>query len=48
MERTIKDLGNAKVSRRSIKGIHNREEIKSDSAAIPSQVLGPVCTKMDV
>jgi hypothetical protein len=28
-------------------GRHNRKEIKSDSAATPSQVPGPVCTKMD-
>jgi hypothetical protein len=28
-------------------GRHNRKEIKSDSAATPSWVLGPVCTKMD-
>jgi hypothetical protein len=28
-------------------GRHNRKEIKSDSAATPSRVLGPVCTKMD-
>jgi hypothetical protein len=47
-ERTIKDLEKAKVSRRSIKGVHNRKEIKSDSVAIPSQVPELVCTKMDV
>jgi hypothetical protein len=40
-------LGKYKVSRRSSKGIHNRKEIKSDSAAIPSWVPRPVCTKMD-
>jgi hypothetical protein len=28
-------------------GRHNRKEIKSDSAATPSRVIGPVCTKMD-
>jgi hypothetical protein len=28
-------------------GCHNRKEIKSDSAATPSRVPGPVCTKMD-
>jgi hypothetical protein len=28
-------------------GRHNRNEIKSDSAATPSRVPGPVCTKMD-
>jgi hypothetical protein len=28
-------------------GRHNRKEIKSDSAATPSRVPGPVCTKMD-
>jgi hypothetical protein len=47
MERTIKDLGKAKVLTRSSKGVHNRKEINSDSAATSSQVLGPVCTKMD-
>jgi hypothetical protein len=47
LERTSKDLGKAKVLRRSSKGGHNRKEIKSDSAATPSHVLGPVCTKMD-
>jgi hypothetical protein len=47
LERTIKDLGKAKVSRRRNKGIHNKKEIKSDSAVIPSQVPGPVYTKMD-
>jgi hypothetical protein len=47
LERTSKDLGKAKVLRRSSKGGHNRKEIKSDSAATPSQVSGPVCTKMD-
>jgi hypothetical protein len=40
-------LGKAKVSRRSSKGVHNRKEIKSKSAATPSRVSGPVCTKMD-
>jgi hypothetical protein len=43
---TIKNLGKAKVSRRSSKGVHNKKEIKSDSAAVTSRVLGPVCTKM--
>jgi hypothetical protein len=47
LERTIKDLGKAKVLRRSSKGVHNRKEIKSESAATPSQVPGPVFTKMD-
>jgi hypothetical protein len=47
LERTNKDLGKAKVLRRSSKGGHNRKEIKSDSAATPSRVPGPVCTKMD-
>jgi hypothetical protein len=28
-------------------GRHNRKEIKSDSAATPSRVPGPVCTKID-
>jgi hypothetical protein len=28
-------------------GRHKRKEIKSDSAATPSRVSGPVCTKMD-
>jgi hypothetical protein len=28
-------------------GRHNRKEIKSDSAATPSRVPGPVYTKMD-
>jgi hypothetical protein len=28
-------------------GRHNRKKIKSDSAATPSRVPGPVCTKMD-
>jgi hypothetical protein len=37
LERTIKDLGEAKVSRRSSNGIHNRKYIKSDSAVIPSR-----------
>jgi hypothetical protein len=35
------------VLRRSSKGTHNRKEIMSDSAATPSRVPGPVCTKMD-
>jgi hypothetical protein len=47
LERTSKDLGKAKALRRSSKGSHNRKEIKSDSAATPSQVPGQVCTKMD-
>jgi hypothetical protein len=47
LERTIKDLGNAKVSRRRSKGAHNKKEIKSYSATIPSRVTGPVCPKMD-
>jgi hypothetical protein len=47
LERTIKDLEKAKVSRRRSKGTDNRKEIKSDSAVIPFQVLGPICTKMD-
>jgi hypothetical protein len=44
---TIKDLGKSKVSRKSSKDVHNRKEIKSNSAAIPSRVPGLVCTKMD-
>jgi hypothetical protein len=32
---------------RSSKGVHNMKEIKSDSAAIPSCVPRPICTKMD-
>jgi hypothetical protein len=47
LERIIRDMEKAKVSRRSSKDVHNRKEIKSDTAAIPSQVIGPVCTKMD-
>jgi hypothetical protein len=35
LERTIKDLEKAKVSRRRSKGIHNRKEIKSNLAEIP-------------
>jgi hypothetical protein len=35
------------VLRRSSKGVHNRKEIKSESAATLSRVPGPVCTKMD-
>jgi hypothetical protein len=38
LERTSKDLGKAKVLRRSSKGIHNRKEIKSESAVTPSRV----------
>jgi hypothetical protein len=44
---TSKDLGKGKVLRRSSKGVHNRKEIKSESAATPSRVPGPVCTTMD-
>jgi hypothetical protein len=40
-------LGKTKVLRRSSKGVHNRKEIKSESAATLSRVLGPVYTKMD-
>jgi hypothetical protein len=47
LERTSKDLGKVKVLRRSSKDGHNRKEIKSDLAATPSRVPGPVCTKMD-
>jgi hypothetical protein len=47
LEIIIKELGEANVSKRRSKGVHNRKEIKSDSDAIPSQVLGPVCAKMD-
>jgi hypothetical protein len=47
LERTNKDLGKAKVLRRSSKGVHNRKEIKSESATTPSRVPGPVCTEMD-
>jgi hypothetical protein len=35
LESTNKDLGKAKGLRRSSKGIHNRKDIKSDSATIP-------------
>jgi hypothetical protein len=35
---TNKDLGKAKGFRRSSKGVHNRKDIKSDSAVIPSRV----------
>jgi hypothetical protein len=38
LERTSKHLG---------KGVHNMEEIKSNSTAISYQVLRPVCIKMD-
>jgi hypothetical protein len=38
LERTSKDLEKAKVLRRSSKGVHNRKEIKSKSAATPSRV----------
>jgi hypothetical protein len=47
LERTSKDLGKAKVLRRSSKGVHNRKEIKSESAVTPSRVPGPVYIKMD-
>jgi hypothetical protein len=47
MERTRKDMGKAKVSRTSSKGVLNKKEIKSDSATVLSRVLGPVYTKMD-
>jgi hypothetical protein len=47
LERAIKDLGNAKVSRRRSKGVHNKKEIKSYSATILSRVTWPVCPKMD-
>jgi hypothetical protein len=47
LERTSNDLGKFKVSRRSSKAVHNRKEIKSDSAAILSWALGLVCTKID-
>jgi hypothetical protein len=47
LERTIKNLGKVKVSRRRSKGVHNRKEIKSDSTVIPSRVSDPVYTKMD-
>jgi hypothetical protein len=40
-------MGKAKVLRRRSKGGHNTKEIKSDSAATPSRVPGPVYTKMD-
>jgi hypothetical protein len=48
LERTTKALGKAKVSRRSSKSVHNRYEIKSDLAGIPSRVIGLVCTKLDI
>jgi hypothetical protein len=35
------------VLRRSSKGVHNRKEIKFESAVTPSRVPGPVYTKMD-
>jgi hypothetical protein len=35
------------MSRRSSKGVHNRKEIKSDLAVVPSRVPEPVCTKID-
>jgi hypothetical protein len=41
------DLEKARVLRRTSKGVHNRKENNSDSAATPLRVLGPVCTKMD-
>jgi hypothetical protein len=47
LERINKDLGKAKLLRSSNKGVHNRKEIKSDSTAILSWVLEPICTKMD-
>jgi hypothetical protein len=47
LERISKDLGEAKVSRKSSKGIHNVKEIKSDSDTIPSRVPGPIFTKMN-
>jgi hypothetical protein len=47
LERTSKDLGKTKVLKRSNKVVHSRKEIKSESAATPSRVPGPVCTKMD-
>jgi hypothetical protein len=36
LERTIKDLVKAKVLRRRSKRVHNKKDIKSDLAAIPS------------
>jgi hypothetical protein len=38
LERINKDLGKAKGLRRRSKGVHNRKDIKFDSAAIPSRV----------
>jgi hypothetical protein len=35
------------VLQRSSKGVHNRKEIKFESAATPSRVPEPVCIKMD-
>jgi hypothetical protein len=40
-------LGKGLAIEEEQQGRHNRKEIKSDSAATPSRVLGPVCTKMD-
>jgi hypothetical protein len=47
LEKINKDLGEAKVSRKRSKGVHNRKETKSDFTVIPSQVSGPACTKTD-
>jgi hypothetical protein len=40
-------LGKARGVEEKEQGCHNRKEIKSDSAATPSRVPGPVCTQMD-
>ena len=40
-------LGKGLVVEEEEQGRHNRKEIKSDSTATLSRVLGPVCTKMD-
>jgi hypothetical protein len=40
-------LGKGLAVEEDQQGRHNRKEIKSDSAATPSRVPGPVCTKMD-
>jgi hypothetical protein len=47
LERIIKDLEKAKVSRRRSKGYYNRKEIQSDWTAIPSRVPRLVYSKTD-
>jgi hypothetical protein len=41
-------LGKCQGVEEGQQGYPQQEEIKSDSAVIPSQVSGPVCTKIDV